>query len=1040
MRSAAAVVALVVCVHAGLWALLQRQQAVPDFGSVLPSISYTPYSYSRLQHPEDDVPPTADRIRAELRQVAPYARAVRTYSSTGGVEQVPAVAADLGLKVWVGIWLDARGERDGREIQAAVDLARRYTNVSTIVVGNETVKTRELAEVPEIRVQNKDQVETIRLSDIPFEETGLRAEAESQKRSLNQSNPECARLDRILYGLRGEKFEAALRAEAEKQRKWPSQLNKECPSLDAILDALKSKVIDDALKAEAQTRLKALETAETENRKKGLATKTEKKSFDEVLDQIKAEKSAEAQIKILQWVKRRSPVPVTSGQIWTDWRDHPDLVSAVDFIGAHVLPFWEGIPASQAVDWGISRYDELRRDYPGKRIVIAEFGWPSDGYNYHNADPGRVEQATVLRDFTARAEAYGIDYNLIEAVDQPWKVAEGSVGAYWGVFNTSGQAKFAWTGPVSDSDYVKVAGLALLLGLLLSLPILAKTHASTREATMLAVAANGVGAWFAIVFAFWTGHYFVPGAAFAFVLGLTLLIPLVFIALARVEEIAAVAFGRGPRRLIMGALPAPEGFAPKVSIHIPAYREPPDMLKATLDAVARLQYPNFECVVVINNTPDPAYWVPIEEHCRTLGERFKFVNADNLPGFKAGALRLALKHTASDAPIIGIIDADYVVHPDWLKDLIPAFADPQVGIVQAPQDHRDGERTLMHLCMNSEYAGFFNIGMVMRNEANAIIAHGTMCLMRRAAIDAAAGWSSDTICEDTDLGLTMLEHGWQVHYTNRRYGHGLLPDTFEAYKKQRYRWAYGGFQILKKHWRQLLPRSRRLTPEQKREFALGWLNWLGAETIGVAVAILNLVWVPVVAFAGIAIPDKILTLPILAAFAVTLVHFVALYRLRVPIPAKQMVGAVFAAMSVQWTVARAVGSGIWTETVPFTRTAKGGATRKGPDFPAFWEGVMAALLLIGAALVVITNYKQIREINLFALVLVVQSLPFLAAVALALVEGSRFNEFAYWRSVEAKVAETLPRPAPVAEAPAQVPALPVLPAEISDVRSQMSDL
>ena len=152
--------------------------------------------------------------------------------------------------------------------------------------------------------------------------------------------------------------------------------------------------------------------------------------------------------------------------------------------------------------------------------------------------------------------------------------------------------------------------------------------------------------------------------------------------------------------------------------------------------------------------------------------------------------------------IIGIIDADYVVQPDWLKDLVPAFADPQVGIVQAPQDHRDGERTLMHQAMNSEYAGFFDIGMVQRNEANAIIAHGTMCLMRRAAIDAAGGWSSDTICEDTDLGLTMLEHGWQIHYTNRRYGHGLLPDTFEAYKKQRYRWAYGGFQILKKHWRQ----------------------------------------------------------------------------------------------------------------------------------------------------------------------------------------------------------------------------------------------
>jgi len=893
MRSVAAVVALVVCVHAGLWALLQRQQAVPDFDGPLASISYSPYT--RYQHQDVDRP-TAAQIRADLTLIAPYARAIRTYASTGGLEQVPGIAAEFGLKVAVGIWIGKDEARNEREIQSAVDLARHHTNVTAIVVGNETI---------------------------------LRAE----------------------------------------------------------------------------------------------------KTFDEL-------------IELVRRVKRISPVPVTTGETWDVWlglkgpeasaeaarefaEKAPKLASAVDFIAAHVLPYWEpGASANRAVELAISHYDELRRAYPGKRIVIAEFGWPSAGYNFHDSDPGRIEQATVLRDFTARAQAYGIDYNIIEAFDQPWKINEGSVGAYWGVFDASRQAKFAWTGPVSDPVYGKVAGLAILLGLLLSLPILAKTRATPGEATTLAIAANGVGAWFAIVFAFWNGHYFVPGAVFAFGLGAILLVPLVFIALARVEEIAAVAFGRSPRRLIVGALPSPEGYAPKVSIHIPAYREPPDMLKATLDAVARLQYPNFECVVVINNTPDPAYWQPIEEHCRALGERFKFVNADNLAGFKAGALRLALAHTASDASIVGIIDADYVVHPDWLKDLVPAFADPLVGIVQAPQDHRDGERTLMHHAMNNEYAGFFNIGMVMRNEANAIIAHGTMCLMRRAAIDAAGGWSSDTICEDTDLGLTVLEHGWQIHYTNRRYGHGLLPDTFEAYKKQRYRWAFGGFQILKKHWRQLLPRSRRLSPEQKREFALGWLNWLGAETIGVAVAILNLAWVPVVAYWGIAIPDKILTLPILAAFVVTSVHFVALYRLRVAIPVKQMIGAVLAAMSVQWTVARAVGGGVWTASVPFTRTAKGGTTRKGPDFPAFWEGVMAALLLIGAALVVITNHTQVREVNLFAAVLVIQSLPFLAAITLALIEGSRFNEFAYWRSVEAKVAESLPRPAPVAEAPAQLPVLP----------------
>ena len=544
------------------------------------------------------------------------------------------------------------------------------------------------------------------------------------------------------------------------------------------------------------------------------------------------------------------------------------------------------------------------------------------------------------------------------------------------------------------------------------------------QTVMLAASANFVGAWFAAVFGYWNGHYFVPGAAFALGLGIILLVPLIVIALARVEEIAAVAFGRKPLRLIAGPPLVPEATAPKVSIHIPACNEPPEMLKQTLDAIARLDYQNYECIVVINNTPDPALWLPIEEHCRTLGERFKFVRADNLAGFKAGALRLALVHTAADADVIGVLDADYVVHQNWLKDLVPLFRDPTVGLVQAPQDHRDGERSVMHHAMNGEYAGFFDIGMVQRNEANAIIVHGTMCLIRRAAIEAAGGWSSETICEDTDLGLTMLELGWQAHYTNTRYGHGLLPDSFDAYKKQRHRWAYGGFQILKKHWRDFLPGGSRLTREQKREFALGWLNWLGAESIGVVVAILNIVWVPVVAFLDIAVPDRILTAPIIVSFIVSVAHFVTLYRLRVRPRAGQMLGSVLAAMSVQWTVARAVGFGIVKDHLPFVRTSKGGM-RHSTDFHAFWEAVLAGLLILGSCILISTNYKEIREINIFAVVLLIQSLPFVAAVGLAVIERTRLNEFAYWRSLEAQVAELLPimrRNATVAEATRATPA------------------
>jgi cellulose synthase/poly-beta-1,6-N-acetylglucosamine synthase-like glycosyltransferase len=342
------------------------------------------------------------------------------------------------------------------------------------------------------------------------------------------------------------------------------------------------------------------------------------------------------------------------------------------------------------------------------------------------------------------------------------------------------------------------------------------------QAAMLSIAANGVGAWVATVFAYWTGHYFVWGSAFAMTLGLTLLVPLILIAMARIEEIATVAFGHRPSRLLTAEKNAAAQAAnanqtfPKVSIHVPAYFEPPEMLKQTLDAVARLDYPNFECVVIINNTPDPAFWQPIQDHCRALGERFKFINAEKVKGFKAGALRIAMERTDADAEIIGIIDADYVVQPDWLKDLVPAFDDPRVGLVQAPQDHRDQDLSLMHYVMNGEYAGFFDIGMVQRNEFNSIIVHGTMCLIRRAAMDKAGGWAGDTICEDTDHGLAIIEQGWLTHYTNKRYGHGLLPDTYEAFKKQRHRWAYGGFQIVKKLWRRFLPGASRLSQDQKR--------------------------------------------------------------------------------------------------------------------------------------------------------------------------------------------------------------------------------
>ena len=831
------VVFLIAALHFTFWAVKAPHTTAPSVEPRLPSVSYDRFASNNSEVSES-------RIRADLTAIAAQAQAVRTYSSTRGLELVPPVATELGLKVSLGIWIDKDEARNEREIATALELAHRYPNVIRLVIGNETLFRRE--------------------------------------------------------------------------------------------------------------------------------------------------QTAASLVRIIQRVKRDSPVPVATADHWKFFLDHPELVDAVDQVFAHILPYWGGIPNELAVDESMDLFDRLVTAYPNKKIVIGEFGWPSEGHNFERAVADPISQAVILRNFVARANARGIDCNVVEAIDQPEKLFEGNVGPYWGIFDASLRSKFSWAGPINDVNYWKTALVAVMTGLLLSLTVLALPGVTIRQAALLSGIDHLCGHWCADLLVYWHSHYLLVGETVSFAIALPLLALLAPVVRSRVSEMAKVSFGRGPARLLKLSPPMPRAHTPKVSIHIPAYREPPQMLLQTIDSVARLDYPNFECVVVINNTPDPAFWEPIKARCDELGPRFKFVLVENLAGFKAAALRLALTETATDAEIIGVLDADYVVDRNWLKDLIPAFDNPDVGLVQAPQDHRDGSRSFIHGAMNAEYAGFFDIGMVERNEVNAIIVHGTMCLIRRTALDAAGGWSSDTICEDSDLGLSILEQGWRAHYTTRRYGWGLLPQDYLAFRTQRSRWAAGAVQIVKKHWRQFLPGTNRLDRNQKREFIFGWLSWFGAEIIAVAAVILNLIWVPFVAFQVVAIPDALLTLPILAAFLVSIGHFASSYRLRLAIPYRQMLGAMVMFMSVQWTIASAaLKAALPAGQSYFHRTRKGNGAIVRASFAAMPEAFLGTLLLAGSTLIYATNFYRYIETDLFAAVLLIQSLPFLSAVAMVSLEHFR---------------------------------------------------
>jgi exo-beta-1,3-glucanase (GH17 family) len=216
MRTVAAVIALVACVHAGLWALAQDHLSAPNVEGQLASVSYAPFAGSA--HPDSGTQAQAAQIRADLKLLAPMTRAIRTYSSTGGVELVPGIASEFGLRVTIGAWIDKHQDRNQREIRSVIELAKRHSNVNGIIVGNETI-------------------------------------------------------------YRGEQ-----------------------------------KVSD--------------------------------------------------LIPMIQRVKRATNVPVTTGEIWHVWIEHPELVSQVDYIAAHILPYWEGFSEGQAVDQAILIYDKLRRAIP----------------------------------------------------------------------------------------------------------------------------------------------------------------------------------------------------------------------------------------------------------------------------------------------------------------------------------------------------------------------------------------------------------------------------------------------------------------------------------------------------------------------------------------------------------------------------------------------------------------------------------------------------------------------------------------------------
>ena len=698
---------------------------------------------------------------------------------------------------------------------------------------------------------------------------------------------------------------------------------------------------------------------------------------------LRADINEEELFAYIDFMRTFTKKPITVAETWDVWERVPALAKHVDFLTIHILPYWEKIPISRYNEFLLEKYSIVEKIHPNRKIVIGETGWPSHGYNNNKAVPNIKNQAQAIRGFVDLANEKKWHYNIIEAFDQPWKgYDEGNVGQYWGIFDTNRNLKFQLIGQVELNQYWLYQMLAaIIIGALLTIFGLRNQKINISHAFAYAIAAQGMafGIVMAAIYPF--VNYMNFGMWIMWGMGSFLMIPLVIITLAKANELFRSTIGVTPTRLVPLDLKSQN--APLVSIHVPAYKEQPHVLAETLESLSKLTYPNYEVLVIINNTPEDFYKTPIKELCEKLGDKFKYLDI-KCTGFKAGALNMALDYTDKDAQIVAVIDADYKVEASWLVDLVPLFDDPKVAIVQAPQDHRDGDESIIKAAMNAEYAGFFDIGMVDRNEENAIVVHGTMVMVRLSAMMEVGGWGTDTIVEDSELGLRLFEAGYIAHYTNRRYGFGLLPDTVEAFKTQRHRWAYGAIQILKKHWREFKPSSKRLSPPQKNKFVTGWFFWL-SDAMGPIMAVMNIIWVPVIIFVGVTIPTIPLTIPIITAFIVNILHTFILYRTKVKATFKEILLSSIASMSLQLIIFKAVFDGFIKDGLPFKRTEKGGKAKKSAN-PIKYETILCVLLLTAFVSLIYTNKSGITEIYVFAATIFIQTIPYISAIIMRILE------------------------------------------------------
>ena len=289
----------------------------------------------------------------------------------------------------------------------------------------------------------------------------------------------------------------------------------------------------------------------------------------------------------------------------------------------------------------------------------------------------------------------------------------------------------------------------------------------------------------------------------------------------------------------------------------------------------------------------------------------------------------------------------------------------------------------------AEYRGFFHIGMITRNERNAIIQHGTMTMVRRTQLRRPVPGPSGASPRMPSWACASSRPASTPSTCPRATAAGLMPDTFIDFKKQRFRWAYGAMQILKSHARALFIEGGPLSPGQRYHFIAGWLPWV-ADGCNMLFNVAALAW----SAAMVCVPRQIdpplvmySVLP-LSLFTFKLAKLAHLYQVRVGANFRQTLAAAVAGLALTHTIGMAVVKGLLTRGEPFFRTPKNAGSRR--LFQALAASRDETLIMFGLWLsawgVSHSTTDQTRGPDRIAwvVVLLIQSIPYLSSLVVSL--------------------------------------------------------